>query len=207
MDFSLQWHCTASQIALHWCVCVCECYPCVSIWSALSRKTSSFTNMEVRKALFCWVTLTLSSVFHIFLHSVSCRGQGYCTFFAIFLRTQYSHQKPLPLDSLIFHFKYLHVCFFNLRDQFLCFTLGSEAVVSMALTMQGRDQEGTLLDYIGFKCLIIVPWVTPGKGKSQCGALEEFSWKEPACFTPGVFSCEFILLSLSVWSQMLLNVS
>ena len=97
--------------------------------------------------------------------------------------------------------------FFNLRDQFLCFTLGSEAVVSMALSMQGRDQEGTLLDYTGFKCLIIVPWVNPGKGKSQCGALEAFPWKEPACFTAGVSSCEFILLSLSVWSQMLLNVS
>lgn len=64
----------------------------------------------------------------------------------------------------------------------MCFTLGSEAVVSMALTMQGRDQEGTLLDYIGFKCLIIVPRVTLGKGKSQCGALEEFPSREPACF-------------------------
>lgn len=80
----------------------------------------------------------------------------------------------------------------------MSFTLGSEAVVSMALTMQGRDQEGTLLDYIGFKCLIIVPRVTPGKGKSQCGALEEFPSREPACFTARVFSCEFILLSLSV---------
>ena len=78
----------------------------------------------------------------------------------------------------------------------MCFTLGSEAVVSMALTMQGRDQEGTLLDYIGFKCLIIVPRVT--LGKFQCGALEEFPSREPACFTAGVFSCEFILLSLSV---------
>ena len=83
-------------------------------------------------------------------------------------------RSPSPWTHSFFHFKYLHVCFFNLRDQFLCFTLGSEAVVSMALTMQGGDQEGTLLDYTGFKCLIIVPWVSPGKGKSQCGALEEF---------------------------------
>ena len=54
--------------------------------------------------------------------------------------------------------------------------------------------------HIGFKCLIIVPWVAPGffKGKSHCEALEELSWKDPACFTADVFSCEFLYFTFSI---------
>lgn len=90
MDFSLQWHCTASQIALHWCVCVCVLSLCKHLVSFQQKNQLLYKHGNKEGVVLLGNFLTLSGVIHVFLHSVSCSGQGYCAFFAIFLRTQYS---------------------------------------------------------------------------------------------------------------------